>query len=65
MGRRGAVAVRAAQPKLPPAKMVDSKYPSVGYHYGSSWRRGWNAFARGKWALAQACLSNSDRGSVA
>jgi hypothetical protein len=36
MGRRGAVAVRAAQLKLPPAKMVDSKYPSVGYHYGRS-----------------------------
>jgi hypothetical protein len=61
-GRRGAVVVRAAQPKLPPAKMVDSKYPSVGYHYGSSWRRGRNAFARGEWVLTQARLSNSNRG---
>ena len=64
MGRKGVVAVQAAQPKLPPAKMVDSKYPSIGYYYGSSWRYRWNAFVRGKWVLAQAYLLNLDWGSV-
>jgi hypothetical protein len=64
-GRRGAVVVRAAQLKLPPAKMVDSKCPSVGYYYGSSWRRGWNVVARGEWVLAQACPLNLNRGRAA
>jgi hypothetical protein len=34
-GRRGAVVVRAAQLKMPSAKMVDSKSPAAGYHFGS------------------------------